>query len=93
MEPFEDGGVVYELKLSSKTSTGYQCVVEERPGEFQAKATLVKGGGQVTLPGGACKTAREAALRLAKQKASQQQVMVKKRAATSGKVRARRVPL
>ena len=47
MEPFEADGVVYQLQLSRKSSTGYLCVVEERPGEFHAKGTFVKGGGQV----------------------------------------------
>ena len=49
MEPFEADGVVYQLQLSRKSSTGYLCVVEERPGEFHAKGTFVKGGGQVFL--------------------------------------------
>ena len=67
MEPFEADGVVYQLQLSRKSSTGYLCVVEERPGEFHAKGTFVKGGGQVFLPGGACKTAQDAALETIRQ--------------------------
>ena len=70
-----------QLALSSKSATGYKCVVEERKGEFHAKITPVRGGGQAFLPGGACKTAQEAALRLAKYKANPQPIEVKKRAA------------
>ena len=69
-EPFEDGGVVYQLKLSRKSNTGYECVVEVRPGEYHAKATGSSGGGQVMLRGPACKTPKEAALRLAKHRAN-----------------------
>ena len=69
-ELLEDGGVMWRLKLSKKNKNGggYLNVVEPRPGEFHAKPKI--GGKQETLPGGACKTAKEAALRFAKYEAS-----------------------
>ena len=56
-------GRVYQLQRA-RNKTGYFCVVEGRPNEYHAKPK-VNGIGQVTLPGGACKTARAATLRLA----------------------------
>ena len=88
-EACEHGGVVYQLQLSSKKTHGYKCVEEVRPGEFHAKTTLVKSGGQVTLPGPACKTAREAALRLAMHIADPKLIIKQERARRGeGKVRA-----
>ena len=78
-EPFEEDGVVYELELSRRSTTGYKNVIKVRGGEFHAKPTPVKGGGQVTLEGPGCKTAREAALRLAKWKASEQPIVKEKK--------------
>ena len=69
MEPFTaQDGTVYELETSGKSATGYKNVVEPREGQFHAKPTV--DGKQVTLPGPACKTAQEAAVRLAVYKAS-----------------------
>ena len=72
MEPYvDDNGVVYQLE-TSKSHTGYLHVVEPRPGQFHAK---LKRPGETTqrfLPGAACKTAQEAALRVAKHKADPQ---------------------
>ena len=56
-------GAMYDLAQSSSSKTGYKNVVELRPGQFHAKPSV--GGKQVQLPGEACKTAQEAALRLA----------------------------
>ena len=69
MEPFTaQDGTVYELETSRKSANGYKNVVELRPGQFHAKPTV--GGKQVTLPGPACTTAQEAAVRLAVYKAN-----------------------
>ena len=66
MEQVTDGdGITYELELG-KGKTGYKNVVELRAGQFHAKFVPEKGGEQVTLPGPACKSAKEAAIRLAK---------------------------
>jgi len=62
------GGVTYELERSSGSKTGYKNVVELRPGQFHAKPSV--DGKQVQLPGDACNTAQEAALRLAIYKAN-----------------------
>ena len=71
-ERVEDDGIWYELPLSKKSSDnngGYEGVF--KPGNFfHSKVTLSKGGGQTTLPGQGCRTAREAALRIAKFKAA-----------------------
>jgi len=75
MEQYSHEGVTYELELSSKCTTGYKSVFEPRPGQFHAKPTI--GGKQTTLPGPACKTAQEAALRLAMYKVSPQPIVKK----------------
>ena len=69
MEPYDDNGVVYQLEKSSASQTGYLHVVEPRPGQFHAKLKLPGETRQSFLPGAACKTAQEAALRVAKYKA------------------------
>ena len=66
MEPYDDNGVVYQLEKSSASQTGYLHVVEPRPGQFHAKLKLPGETKQSFLPGAACKTAQEAALRVAK---------------------------
>lgn len=88
MEQLEHEGTTYELELSHHSKTGYKSVVEVRAGEFHVKITQEKGGGQVTLPGPACKTAKEAALRLAMFKLNPQPIIKKERARRGeGKVR------
>ena len=72
MEPYDDNGVVYQLEKSSASQTGYLHVVEPRPGQFHAKLKLPGETKQSFLPGAACKTAQEAALRVAKYKADPQ---------------------
>ena len=47
---------------------GYLSVVQPRDGEYHAKVSV--DGGQHMLPGPACKTPQEAALRLAKYEAA-----------------------
>ena len=67
VERVEHDGVIYELELSNKPSLqngGYVGVF--KPGNhYHSKITIFKGEGQTTLPGPGCKTAKEAALRLA----------------------------
>ena len=72
-------GRVYQLQRA-RNKTGYFCVVEGRPNEYHAKPK-VNGIGQVTLPGGACKTTRAATLRLAIYLADPYALDVKKPAA------------
>jgi len=70
VELYEDSGTVYELKRSKKPSAnngGYEGVVKQGM-LFNAKPTLKTGGGQTMLPGGGCRTAKEAAVRIAKYK-------------------------
>ena len=72
VELFNDGGVDYELQLSKKPSEkngGYVGVVKQG-NLFHGKLTLSRGAGQTMLPGDGCKTAQEAALRIAKYKAA-----------------------
>ena len=67
MEPFDDNGVVYQLVKSSASRTGYLHVVEPRKGHFHVKLKLNPDDAkQQYLPGDACKTQQEAALRYAK---------------------------
>ena len=71
VELFNDGGVDYELQLSKKPSEkngGYVGVVKQG-NLFHGKLTLSRGAGQTMLPGDGCKTAQEAALRIAKYRA------------------------
>ena len=72
VELFNDGGVDYELLLSKKPSEnngGYMGVVKQG-NLFHGKVTLARSAGQTMLPGDGCKTAQEAALRIAKYKAA-----------------------
>ena len=77
VELLEEGGVVWQLKLSTKNKKGggYLNVVQPRDGEYHAKPKV--GGVQQTLPGKACKTAKEAALRLAKFEAAPHPIVKK----------------
>ena len=83
-----EGGITYELKLSAKPSDnngGYEGVVKAG-NLFHAKPTLERGGGQTMLPGTGenagkgCRTAREAALRIAEYKAAPYPLVKKERA-------------
>ena len=68
VELLVDGGVEYKLRLSksNKKGGGYMNVVNVRDkGEYHVKIK-VAGGGQQMLPGKACTTPQEAALRDAK---------------------------
>ena len=68
VELLVDGGVEYKLRLSksNKKGGGYMNVVNVRDkGEYHVKIK-VAGGGQQMLPGKACTTPQEAALRYAK---------------------------
>ena len=64
----QEGGLL--LKLSSKSKTGYECVIKVREGEYHAKLKVRGERGQRTLPGKACATPREAAIRLAQWRAA-----------------------
>ena len=67
MEPYDDNGTTYFLHTSSKSKTGYLHVVEPRKGHFHVKLKLSPDDAkQQYLPGDACKTPQEAALRYAK---------------------------
>ena len=84
MEQVTDGdGITYELELG-KGKTGYKNVVELRAGQFHAKFVPEKGGEQVTLPGPACKSAKEAAIRLAKYLKDPQPLVKQERAKRCG---------
>ena len=72
-------GKTYKLERCDNKST-YKHVVELRPGQFHAKITIEKCGGQVIIPGRACATAKEAALRLAMYKANPQPIVKKEHA-------------
>ena len=66
-------GVLYVLEKSKNknTKTGYEGVYTPRPGQYHAKLRLdLSSTKQTTIPGPACKSAKEAALRLAKYKAN-----------------------
>ena len=87
MEQYDDNGIIYELETGDN-ATGYKCVVMTRPGQYHAKVTLERGGGQTMLPGPACATPQEAALRYAKYLTDRQPITKKERAKKGeGKVR------
>ena len=78
------GGTIYNLKRSSVLGAkfGYEGVFEPHKGQgYHAKLRLDDSKGvkaQTTIPGPACKTPKEAALRLAKFRAAPFEI-VKKR--------------
>ena len=84
MEQVTVDGIIYELELSEVAKTGYKNVVELRSGQFHAKFVPEKGGEQVTLPGPACKSAKEAAIRLAKYLKDPQPLVKQERAKRCG---------
>ena len=74
------GGTIYNLKRSS-AKFGYEGVFEPHKGQgYHAKLRLDDSKGvkaQTTIPGPACKTPKEAALRLAKFRAAPFEIVKK----------------
>ena len=66
----EDGPDGLKLRVSSTSATGYHRVVKQRD-VYHAKVVIDPWPApQRTLPGGGCKTARDAAIRLARYEAA-----------------------